>query len=178
MAACTSRLLILLSVFLVILLRSHFATSSFHIRGGGEDVKHSYHNYEDDDDDDDSQYILDAPLNQTTTTTSRLRSSRFLASIIIKKGTRCSTYPKTENNVCNGVSANNGTSLLYCCKKHCRNVFGDWNNCGGCGHRCKMNEKCCKGRCVDILFNPYNCGRCNRKCFAYERCEYGICGYD
>ncbi|KAH8518622.1 hypothetical protein H0E87_000462, partial [Populus deltoides] len=61
--------------------------------------------------DDDEEYVLDTPLEG-------FRSrSRFLASVI-KKGARCNAE---RNNICNGVSANNGTGLLYCCKKHCRN---------------------------------------------------------
>lgn len=182
MAACTKFLILLSLSLAILLLPFHSATSSpssFQNISGGEEGGGKYLNHNqdnnDDEDEDDSLYILDVPFNETTTS-SRLRSSRFLANVIIKKGTRCATYSKT--NVCNGVKANKGTGLLYCCKNHCRNVLGDWNHCGGCGHRCMMNEKCCNGRCVDVLFNRYHCGRCNRICLSFETCENGLCGYD
>ncbi|KAJ6752056.1 hypothetical protein OIU85_002475 [Salix viminalis] len=80
--------------------------------------------------DDDEEYVLDSPPEN-------FRSrSRFLASVV-RKGTRCNAE---RGNVCNGVSANKGTSLIYCCKKHCRNVLGDENNCGICGNKCRFAE--------------------------------------
>ena len=117
--------------------------------------------------DDDEEYVLDTPLED-------FRSrSRFLASVI-KKGTRCNAE---RNNICNGVSANKGTGLLYCCKKHCRNVLGDKNNCGICGNKCKFGESCCNGRCTNIISNVNHCGKCTKKCAPGVRCQYGTCGY-
>ncbi|KAK2968441.1 hypothetical protein RJ640_004447 [Escallonia rubra] len=118
------------------------------------------------DADDDEHYILDAPFSST-----RLRS-RFLASI--KKGTHCDP---NNNNVCNGVSANNGTSLLNCCKTHCRNVLGDRNNCGLCGSKCGLGELCCGGTCTNVAYNTTNCGKCGKGCLSGLRCQYGFCGY-
>ncbi|KAL3612431.1 hypothetical protein D5086_003451 [Populus alba] len=116
--------------------------------------------------DDEEEYVLDTPLED-------FRSrSRFLASVI-KKGTRCNAE---RNNICNGVSANNGTGLLYCCKKHCRNVLGDKNNCGICGNKCKFGESCCNGRCTNIISNVNHCGKCTKKCAPGVRCQYGTCG--
>lgn len=117
--------------------------------------------------DDDGFYVLDEPLPN-------LRSrSRFLASVI-KKGTHCDPI---NNNVCNGISANNGTSLLYCCKTHCRNVLRDRNNCGACGQKCKLGELCCNGTCINIAYSTDNCGKCNNKCLPGLKCQYGTCGY-
>ncbi|KAL3576652.1 hypothetical protein D5086_021935 [Populus alba] len=117
--------------------------------------------------DEDEEYVLDTPPVN-------FRSrSRFLASVI-KKGTRCNAE---RNNKCNGVSANKGTGLLYCCKKHCRNVLGDKNNCGQCGKKCKFGESCCNGRCTNIFYNASNCGKCNNKCSPGVKCQYGTCGY-
>ncbi|KAL0306515.1 UNVERIFIED_CONTAM: protein GRIM REAPER [Sesamum radiatum] len=78
--------------------------------------------------DEDEEYVLDSVFANST-----MRRSRFLASSVkkIKKGTSCDA--KTNPYVCNGVSANKGSSLLHCCKKHCRDVLGDRNNCGVCG---------------------------------------------
>ncbi|GLU23356.1 hypothetical protein SLE2022_393720 [Rubroshorea leprosula] len=112
-------------------------------------------------------YILDTPVHH-----SRSRS-RFLARII-RKGMHCNL---TNNNICNGVPANNGTSLLYCCKKHCRNILRDVNNCGCCGKKCKFGERCCHGTCTDVAFNVNHCGKCNKKCLPGVRCECGSCGY-
>ncbi|KAK4576778.1 hypothetical protein RGQ29_027352 [Quercus rubra] len=113
------------------------------------------------------EYVVDSPL-------SNLRSrSRFLASVI-KKGTHCNPI---TNNVCNGVSANKGKSLLYCCKKHCRNVLSDKNNCGGCGKKCQEGQHCCNGRCTNTFYNVNHCGECNKKCKNGVKCEYGYCGY-
>ncbi|XP_019154036.1 PREDICTED: protein GRIM REAPER [Ipomoea nil] len=120
------------------------------------------------DDDEAEEYILDAPFSGAP----RLRS-RFLASVI-KKGKRCDAV---SNNVCNGVSANNGTSLLYCCKKHCRNVLGDVNNCGACGRKCGFGQRCCGGACTDVVYNPLNCGKCTKACLPGVPCNYGSCGY-
>ncbi|XP_027172273.1 protein GRIM REAPER [Coffea eugenioides] len=118
------------------------------------------------DDDDQEEYILDAPFAH-----SHLRS-RFLASV--KKGSSCNSQKK---NKCNGVWANGGTSLLYCCKNHCRNVLGDANNCGRCGSKCKLNEKCCGGRCINVMYDRYNCGKCGGRCKKGLKCGHGYCGY-
>ncbi|XP_057766484.1 protein GRIM REAPER [Salvia miltiorrhiza] len=119
-------------------------------------------------------YVLDSvPANH-----SARRSSRYLITSVIKKikkGTSCDA--KTNPNVCNGVSANNGTSLLYCCKKHCRNVLGDRNNCGACGYKCRFGERCCGGVCTNVLANRTNCGKCSKKCPRGVKCDYGYCGY-
>ncbi|KAF9666769.1 hypothetical protein SADUNF_Sadunf16G0263100 [Salix dunnii] len=89
--------------------------------------------------DDDEVYVLDTrPENFRP-------KSRFLASVV-KKGTRCNTE---RNNVCNGVSANKGTSLIYCCKKHCRNVLGDRNNCGICARSNWSSQILIDSRVVD-----------------------------
>ncbi|POO03201.1 Stigma-specific protein [Trema orientale] len=100
--------------------------------------------------------------------------SRFLGNII-KEGSNCAG----NINVCNGVSANKGKtkSLLFCCKTHCRNVLGDFNNCGGCGRKCRFGERCCDGRCTVVLSNAQNCGKCGRRCKAGVKCQYGFCGY-
>ncbi|XP_018822509.1 protein GRIM REAPER [Juglans regia] len=123
------------------------------------------------EEDDEDQYVLDSPLMANI----NLRSSRsrFLASVI-KKGARC--HPIT-NNVCNGIPANNGTSLLYCCKKHCRNILGDRNNCGRCGRKCKQGQRCCNRICTDITSNENHCGKCHKKCAKGVNCELGFCGY-
>ncbi|KAB5521430.1 hypothetical protein DKX38_025749 [Salix brachista] len=116
--------------------------------------------------DDDEEYVLDSPPEN-------FRSrSRFLASVV-RKGTRCNAE---RDNVCNGVSANKGTSLIYCCKKHCRNVLGDENNCGICGNKCRFAESCCNGRCTDIFSNVNHCGKCKKKCALGVGCHYGTCG--
>jgi hypothetical protein len=118
-------------------------------------------------DDEDDQYVVDSPL-------ANLRSrSRFLATVI-KKGMRCDPI---AHNVCNGISANNGASLLRCCKTHCRNVLGDKNNCGQCGNKCKQGQRCCSGTCVDTAHNVKHCGECNKKCARGHKCEFGYCGY-
>ncbi|OWM88652.1 protein GRIM REAPER [Punica granatum] len=121
-------------------------------------------------DEEDQFYVLDNPSLQPANLRSR---SRFLLSVI-KKGTSCNAVTK---NICNGVQANNGTSLLYCCKKHCRNILGDRNNCGRCGQKCSFGELCCNGVCTSVAYNPYNCGKCNKKCAAGVSCNYGVCGY-
>ncbi|KAL5804541.1 hypothetical protein ACOSQ3_031341 [Xanthoceras sorbifolium] len=120
-----------------------------------------------DTDQDDEVYVLDNPAPS-------FRSrSRFLASII-KKGTHCDP---DHRSICNGVSANNGTSLLYCCKTHCRNVLSDRNNCGRCGNKCKYGELCCQGTCTYVANNVNHCGKCNKKCPSGLKCDFGTCGY-
>ncbi|THU45634.1 hypothetical protein C4D60_Mb02t20040 [Musa balbisiana] len=68
----------------------------------------------------------------------------------VKKGDRCD--PVT-NNRCSGLQAKDGTQLLYCCKKHCRNVLSDRNNCGACGVRCGFGQLCCKGKCTAVAYD-------------------------
>ncbi|KAF5189608.1 Stigma-specific protein stig1 [Thalictrum thalictroides] len=92
----------------------------------------------------------------------------------VKKGARCDAI---TNNICNGISVNNGTGLLQCCKKHCRNVLGDRNNCGTCGQKCGFGKLCCKGKCINVAYNVDHCGKCNVKCSSGLKCEYGTCGY-
>lgn len=99
--------------------------------------------------------------------------SRFLANKI-KKGAHCDA---SANNICSGISVNNGTGLLQCCKKHCRNVLGDRNNCGTCSHKCGFGQLCCSGKCTDIAYNVDHCGKCDKKCSKGVKCEYGVCGY-
>ncbi|KZV27212.1 thioredoxin [Dorcoceras hygrometricum] len=127
-----------------------------------------------DEENDVEEYVLDSPLegNQSGT------RSRFLAATskkVLKKGANCDarTY---NHNVCDGVSANKGTGLLYCCKKHCRNVLGDRNNCGTCGRKCQQWERCCGGVCTNVMTSTNNCGKCNRKCSSGITCDYGFCG--
>lgn len=121
------------------------------------------------EDNEDIEYVVDSPLPN-------LRSrSRFLAStVIIKKGAHCDAI---SHNICNGIRATKGKALLYCCKKHCRNVLGDKNNCGSCGKKCKQGERCCDGKCAHISSNVNHCGKCNKKCAHGVKCEYGYCGY-
>ncbi|MCD7467929.1 hypothetical protein HAX54_005632 [Datura stramonium] len=124
--------------------------------------------YDDDDDNNNNEeyyYTLDTPFFN-------LRSGKKLTKI--KKGASCDA---NRNNICDGVSANNGTSMLYCCKKHCRNVLGDMNNCGQCQKKCKFGQRCCGGVCTDVVYNPLHCGKCNRACLPGVPCDYGYCGY-
>ena len=117
------------------------------------------------DDEEESIYILDTPF-------SSLRSSKKVTTI--KKGASCDA---NRNNICDGVSANKGTSMLYCCKKHCRNVLGDMNNCGKCQNKCNLLQRCCGGVCTRVIDDPKNCGKCNRVCKDGVKCEIGYCGY-
>ncbi|XP_010487351.1 PREDICTED: protein GRIM REAPER-like [Camelina sativa] len=120
-------------------------------------------------------YILDeSPTilsNVTISSKTRLLVSHYKN---IRKGMRCHV---AGYNVCNGVKADKGTSLLYCCKKHCRNILGDMKNCGRCGHKCRFGQRCCGGICTNVGFNPKHCGKCNKKCKSGVKCEYGYCGY-
>ncbi|CAM8952933.1 unnamed protein product [Rhodiola kirilowii] len=128
--------------------------------------------YDQDIDEDESEYILDTPFVQ-----GGLGTRRSLATVIknIKKGAHCTA---DQHNICNGVRANNGTSLLNCCKKHCRNILADMNNCGACGIKCRgFGKRCCNKKCTDILRNKNNCGKCGRKCDKGTGCGYGVCGY-
>ncbi|URD86243.1 Stigma-specific protein, Stig1 [Musa troglodytarum] len=95
--------------------------------------------------------------------------SRFLAQEAVKKGARCD--PVT-NNRCSGLQARDGTQLLYCCKKRCRNVLSDRNNCGACGLRCGFGQLCCKGKCTAVAYDVNNCGKCGTVCQPGLRCEY------
>lgn len=117
--------------------------------------------------DEDEVYVLDRPVPDHSP-----RSRLLLSSI--RKGAQCSADHK---NICNGVSANNGTSLLHCCKMHCRNILGDKNNCGKCGSKCKFGQLCCNGTCTNVFDNEAHCGKCNKKCPRGVRCEFGNCGY-
>ncbi|CAN6691060.1 unnamed protein product [Malus baccata var. baccata] len=99
--------------------------------------------------------------------------SRFLASII-RKGAQCDP---TKHNICNGISTNKGAGILYCCKKHCRNVLSDKNNCGKCWKQCKFGMRCCNGTCMNTTSDANNCGKCGKKCKYGVKCEYGYCGY-
>ncbi|XP_061350947.1 protein GRIM REAPER-like [Gastrolobium bilobum] len=119
------------------------------------------------EDEDELEYVLDTPLPHLGP------RSRFLASII-KKGTQCD---HETHNICNGVRANKGNDLLFCCKKHFRNVLSDKNNCGVCEHKCKEGERCCGGVCTHVLSNVHHCGKCNKKCSPGDLCENGICNY-
>ncbi|KAH7512563.1 hypothetical protein FEM48_Zijuj12G0103700 [Ziziphus jujuba var. spinosa] len=115
------------------------------------------------EEDDMEEYVLDNPVPNSGS------RSRFLGSSgVIKKGTRCNAM---KYNVCNGVWANKGTSLLNCCKSHCRNVLGDKNNCGRCGNKCKFGERCCNGSCTNVLSNSNHCGKCDRKCKHGVGCQ-------
>lgn len=123
----------------------------------------------DEDENEEEYYVVD---NATSLHHNGPRS-RFLASII-KKGTRCD---RETNNICHGVRANKGKDMLFCCKKHCRNVLSDKNNCGVCGHKCKQGERCCNGVCTNVLSNVRHCGKCNKECSSGDLCGNGFCGY-
>ncbi|XP_028807473.1 protein GRIM REAPER [Neltuma alba] len=125
-------------------------------------------------DDEDDIYILDLKPSSSSSLGIGTRS-RFLRRII-KKGMHCDDST-AGFNICNGVSASKGRGLLFCCKKHCRNVLGDKNNCGRCGHRCRQGQRCCDGACTDVLFNENHCGKCGNNCSPGLHCENGCCGY-
>ncbi|GAB4849496.1 hypothetical protein Ancab_004290 [Ancistrocladus abbreviatus] len=120
-----------------------------------------------------AEYVIDTAPVFTTSSKHKKPRSPFLKKVI-KKGAHCHPIAR---NICNGVSANNGTSLLYCCKKHCRNVLGDRNNCGRCAHKCGLGMRCCHGTCTNISHNATHCGKCDRRCAPGVKCEYGFCGY-
>ncbi|KAL5989849.1 hypothetical protein ACLOJK_010744 [Asimina triloba] len=125
--------------------------------------------FDDPDMEDDEEYVVDNPFHGLN-----LRSgSRFLATTNIKKGLQCEAGPK---NICSGVSVNNGTGLLQCCKEHCRDVLSDRDNCGVCGRKCSFGQLCCNGQCTDIAYNVDHCGKCDKKCKPGVKCEYGVCG--
>ncbi|XP_021894670.1 protein GRIM REAPER, partial [Carica papaya] len=152
-----------LTLFALIILSSLVVT--LHLQGAAATFSNSI-----EEDDDQVVYVIDAPIVGSLPS-----RSRFLASkTVIKKGTRCN---RISNNICNGISANNGTSILNCCKKHCRNVLGDMNNCGRCGKKCKFGERCCRGACTNVVSNANHCGKCSKKCESGVRCEFGTCGY-
>ncbi|TYH74576.1 hypothetical protein ES332_D05G408700v1 [Gossypium tomentosum] len=136
---------------------------------------HSTFSFEMEDFDDEEEYVPDEPV-----IIPNLRSrSRFLKTSPkkdkIRKGVHCE--PDPYHNICNGLSVNNGTGILYCCKTHCRNVLRDWNNCGECGHRCKFGERCCGGVCTDVVYNVNHCGKCDKQCSPGVQCDFGYCGY-
>ncbi|KAA3453048.1 protein GRIM REAPER-like [Gossypium australe] len=125
--------------------------------------------------DDEKEYVFDHPV-----IIPNIRSrSRFLKTSPMKdkirKGAHCEPDPSL--NICNGISTNNGTSLLYCCKTHCRNVLSDRNNCGECGNRCMFGERCCGGVCTDVVHNVNHCGKCDNQCLPGVQCDFGYCGY-
>lgn len=124
--------------------------------------------YDNDAEDQDEEWILDTAFSYDNSRGKSLYVKK------IKKGTSCDAK---KYNICNGVPANNGTSMLYCCKKHCRNVLGDMNNCGVCGKKCKFGQRCCGGVCTDVVYNPMHCGKCNKACLPGVPCDYGYCGY-
>ncbi|KAL4282115.1 hypothetical protein GQ457_03G024070 [Hibiscus cannabinus] len=154
------KLTAILSLTISILLSFHpQATSSFEIENSDEE----------------EEYVPDHPL-----IIPNLRSrSRFLRTSgrkdKISKGAHCES--NSYHNICNGISVNNGNGVLHCCKNHCRNVHGDWNNCGGCGKRCRLGQRCCGGVCTDVWRNVNNCGKCGNRCSSGVKCEFGYCGY-
>ncbi|XP_068498601.1 protein GRIM REAPER [Phaseolus vulgaris] len=135
---------------------SHFASST--------DVDEDH---EDINEEEEEEYVLDTRIPHLGP------RSRFLATII-KKGRQCNLE---TNNICNGVRANKGRDLLFCCKKHCRNVLSDKNNCKVCGNKCKLGQRCCDGVCTNVLSNASHCGKCNKKCSPGDSCGSGVCGY-
>ncbi|XP_047307314.1 protein GRIM REAPER-like [Impatiens glandulifera] len=154
----TPKILLSLTMIITLLLATHSTTAIF------SDIE---------EDVDQDEYHLDTPF-------AHMMRSRFLSTSTtsIKKGVNCNLYSSNRRvRVCNGVSVNKGTGLLYCCKKHCRNVLSDRNNCGKCGKKCKQCERCCKGKCTNVGNNKSNCGKCGHKCKRGLPCAYGICGY-
>ncbi|KAK9131809.1 hypothetical protein Scep_011337 [Stephania cephalantha] len=131
----------------------------------------------DDDNDGDDYYIVDTDSSLGNNNNINVARPQRLLLLQkpkkIKKGAKCAL----QNNICNGVPVNKGTGILHCCKKHCRNVLGDRNNCGSCGHKCGYGERCCNGVCTNVYFNDSNCGKCGKKCSSGDKCEYGYCGY-
>ncbi|GMJ13884.1 GRIM REAPER [Hibiscus trionum] len=154
------KLTTILSLTISILLSFHpQATFSFEI----EDLE------------EEEEYVPDHPL-----IIPNLRSrSRFLTTSAkkdtIRKGAHCES--NSYHNICNGISVNNGTGILHCCKTHCRNVRSDWNNCGECGKRCLLGQRCCGGVCTDVARSVHHCGKCGNQCSSGVKCELGYCGY-
>ncbi|KAF5200328.1 Grim reaper [Thalictrum thalictroides] len=119
--------------------------------------------------DEDEEYSIDDDLH-----TYKAKQGNQCQHRKIRKGAHCDPITK---NICNRLSVNNGTGILNCCKTHCRNILGDRNNCGQCGHKCGFGELCCNGSCTNVACNVDHCGKCNDKCLQGVRCEYGTCGY-
>ncbi|KAL7087645.1 hypothetical protein ACP275_13G080500 [Erythranthe tilingii] len=149
-----------LVVFLLLALHTERAASSF----------------EDDqaENDEEEAYMLDSVISNMTSTLSR--KSRFLAtSATKKKGVIIGCNGKKNSQVCNGLKK--GKTLLFCCKKNCRDVLSDLNNCGRCGKKCGFGQRCCGGVCTNVLKNAKNCGKCGKKCRRGVKCQFGFCGY-
>ncbi|XP_047163269.1 protein GRIM REAPER-like [Vigna umbellata] len=151
-----------LTTFLLLLIFATLHDSQFGSASGVDDKNDHERNEEEEED-----YVLDSPISHLGP------RSRFLATVI-KKGRQCNVE---TNNICNGVRANKGRDLLYCCKKHCRNVLSDKNNCKVCGNKCKQGERCCDGVCTNVLSNASHCGKCKKKCSSGDSCGSGVCGY-
>ncbi|KAL8032109.1 hypothetical protein ABFX02_13G073300 [Erythranthe guttata] len=150
-----------LVVFLLLALHTERAVSSF------EDDQAE-------NDDEEEAYVLDSVISNTTSTLSR--RSRFLTtSVKKKKGVIIGCNGKKNSQVCNGLKK--GKTLLFCCKKNCRDVLSDLNNCGRCGKKCGYGKRCCGGVCTDVLKNAKNCGKCGKRCRRGVKCQYGFCGY-
>ncbi|KAL3848629.1 hypothetical protein ACJIZ3_010511 [Penstemon smallii] len=157
----------LIPKFITILSLFIFLLSSLHFKSASSFEDEEYNDVANDN------TVVYGKLSNMTST-----RSRFLATSmkkLVKKNPVCNA--KSKPYVCNGLWTNKGKSLLYCCKKHCRDVLGDCNNCGKCGRKCKFGEKCCGGVCTNVLRNKNNCGKCNKKCRRGVKCEYGYCGY-
>jgi len=86
-----------------------------------------------------------------------------------------------NDGTCDNMWLNNGTEQVqhvFCCKKHCRNVLQDRNNCGACLNKCQLGYLCCNGNCTNIAYDPMHCGKCHKTCNSDgQKCEYGTCGY-
>ncbi|OVA07744.1 Stigma-specific protein Stig1 [Macleaya cordata] len=129
-------------------------------------------NFEDSDIEDGEEYVVDNPFSgRFTARANRLEKQEQQK---IEKGAKCDPF---ISNICNGVFVNNGTGLLRCCRKQCRNMLADRDNCGGCRKKCGYGQLCCYGACVDVAYNKNHCGKCGVQCLPGLKCEYGTCGY-
>jgi hypothetical protein len=119
-------------------------------------------------------------------------------------GDRCSSFcrcrKKSDQNAClTACRACNGATQRLCgsCGSYvCRDLASDFNNCGACGHACRLpgpyeNGACVSGKCVYTCIDgavrcngvctfldsdPKNCGACGNVCGgATPYCAEGVC---
>ena len=99
---------------------------------------------------------------------------------------RCMDAPFNGTPTCKDKKCDFQCNSGYtACNASCVNLNDDKDNCGACGHACRLDEICmsglccgigqmnCNNQCVDILSDNNNCGGCGVVCTG--KCMLGTC---
>jgi hypothetical protein len=85
------------------------------------------------------------------------------------------TCAQNYDNAACAFAGPNGATYGQCCGGQCADIYGDSNNCGGCGQTCASQTTCQFGGCYGPNFQYVQCTPSGGGCQAGSACSGSVC---